>query len=122
MWAPSCARPACTISYNQYGWYAIPLYPALAFGLASFIVRAWREATAGALWTWMIFSLTYLAWLACDAGLVQPRTLRWYYLAIAVALPFAWLATVNAPRRWRRGFSALVALQLLGETLYAFRK
>ena len=113
---------AFLLPYNQYGWYAIPLYPALAFGLASFVVRAWRDAAAGALWTWMIFSLTSLAWLACEAGLVEARTLRWYYAAVAVALPFAWLATTRAPRRWRVGFGALVALQLLGDALYAFRK
>ncbi len=113
---------AFLLPYNQYGWYAIPLHPAFAFGLASFVVRAWRDASAGALWTWMLFSLTYLAWLACDAGLVGARTLRWYYLAVAVALPFAWLATTNAPRRWRSGFAALVALQWLGDAVYAFRK
>jgi 4-amino-4-deoxy-L-arabinose transferase-like glycosyltransferase len=113
---------AFLLPYNHYGWYAIPLHPAFAFGLGSFVVRAWRDASAGALWTWMIFSLTYLAWLACDAELVDAHTLRWYYLAVAVALPFAWLATAKSARRWRVGFGALVALQCLGEAVYAFRK
>jgi hypothetical protein len=113
---------AFMLPYNEYAWYALPLYPAMAFGLASFVVRAWRDASTGALWTWMLFSMTYLAWLACDAEALEPRKLRWWYLALAVLLPLVTRATVNRPRLWRAGFVGLVALQVLGDAVYSFRK
>ena len=113
---------ACMLPYNQYGWYAIPLYPAMAFGLASFVLRTWRAASTGALWTWMLFSITYVAWLACDAGVLQPRNLRWWVLGLAVLLPLYTAATVRRPRLWRAVFVGLVSLQGLGEAVYTLRK
>ncbi|HEX9101378.1 MAG TPA: hypothetical protein VF997_04205, partial [Polyangia bacterium] len=110
------------LPWNEYGWYLMPLYPVLAFGLASFVVRAWRDEAATAAWTWLLFSFTYLAWIACDRELVRPRTLRWVYLALLVALPLAIAATANRPRRWRVGFGVLVAAQWLGDAWYAFGK
>lgn len=113
---------AFMLPYNEYGWYAIPLYPAMAFGLASFVVRTWREAATGALWTWMLFSMTYLAWLACDAEVLQSRKLRWWYLGLAVLLPLYTAATVKRPRLWRAVFVGLASLQGLAEAVYTFRK
>ncbi|MCU1283556.1 MAG: glycosyl transferase family 39 [bacterium] len=110
------------LPYNMYGWYLIPLYPAMAFGLASFVVRAYRDAAAGAVWVWLLFSATYLAWIASDAELVQPRWFRYVYLALFVALPLATVATAKTPRRWRIGFATLVAAQWLGDAWYALRK
>ena len=110
------------LPWNEYGWYLIPLYPAMAFGLASFVVRAWRESSAGALWAWLLFSGTYLAWIAADCELVEPHKLRYVYIAVAVLLPFTALLTRRAPRVWRAILVGLVALQLLGDALYAFRK
>jgi hypothetical protein len=106
------------LPYNEYGWYAIPLYPALAFGLASFVVRAWRETAPTAGWIWLLFSGTYLCWIACDAHLGRPALWRWIYLGCAVALPFVVLAAARRPRPWRLGFAALVAAQLASDGWY----
>ncbi len=110
------------LSWNTYGWYLIPLYPLLAFGLASFVVRAWRDAAPSAAWTWLLFSCTYVAWIACDRELVRPRSFRWVYLALLVALPLLVAATANRPRRWRAAFGLLVAAQWIGDAWYAFGK
>jgi hypothetical protein len=110
------------LPYNEYGWYLIPLYPALAFGLASFVVRAWRDAAAPAGWSWLLFSGTYLCWIACDAQLGQPALWRWIYLGAAVALPFVVVATARAPRAWRGGFAVLVAAQLCADGWYVLRR
>jgi hypothetical protein len=110
------------LPHNEYGWYLIPLYPALAFGLAAFVMRAGREAAPGAGWIWLLFSGTYLCWLACDTGLGQPRLWRWIYLGAAVALPFVALAAVRAPRRWRALFAFLVALQMCADGWYVLRR
>jgi hypothetical protein len=110
------------LPWNQYGWYLIPLYPAMAFGLASFVVRAYRDAATGAVWSWLLFSTTYLFWIACDRELVTPRTWRYVYLALLVALPLFTLATAKTPRRWRIGFGAMVAAQWLGDAWYALGK
>jgi len=113
---------AFMLPYNEYGWYAIPLYPAMAFGVASFAVRAWRDVSTGALWTWVLFSVTWLAWIGCDAGVLKPHRLRWWYLALVVALPIYTAATVKRPRLWRAVFVGLVTLQGLGEAVYSFRR
>jgi hypothetical protein len=113
---------AFLLPYNQYAWYAMPLYPAMAFGLASFVVRAWRDGAVGATWAWVLFSVTHLAWIACDADLVGPKKLRWWYCALAVLLPIGVAATAQRRRLWRAAFVGLVALQLLAEAVYAFRK
>jgi hypothetical protein len=110
------------LPWNGYGWYLMPLYPAMAFGLASFVVRAWREAATGAAWTWLLFSATYLSWIACDADLVKPKHWRWGYLVLFVLLPLATVATEKRPRWWRTGFGVLVGLQWLGDAWYSFRK
>jgi hypothetical protein len=110
------------LPWNEYGWYLIPLYPAMAFGLASFVVRAWRDAAAGAAWSWLLFSVTYLSWIACDRALATPAVWRWIYLALLVALPLATVATARSPRRWRAGFGVLVAAQWLGDVWYALGK
>jgi hypothetical protein len=104
---------------NEYGWYAMPLYPVLAFGLATFLVRAWREAAPGAGWIWLAFVGTWVFWLLCDAGAGRPRLWRWVYLGAAVALPFAALMAARTPRRWRAVLACLVALQICADGWYA---
>jgi hypothetical protein len=110
------------LPYNEYGWYLIPLYPALAFGLASFVVRAWRDAAASAGWIWLLFVGTYLCWIACDAQVGRPLLWRWVYLGAAVALPLITLLTAPARRWWRAGFTALVAAQLCADSWYVLRR
>jgi hypothetical protein len=110
------------LPWNEYGWYLIPLYPALTFGVASFAVRAWRDVAPTAPWIWLLFSATYLAWIASDAELVKPRWFRYVYLTLFVLLPVAAVATAKSPRRWRIGFGALVAAQWLGDAWYAWRR
>lgn len=119
LWAAIYAAGiAFFLPYNEYGWYAIALYPALAFGLASFVVRAWRDAAPAAGWPWLLFSGTYLCWIACDAHVGTPPLWRWIYLGCAVALPFVVVAAARAPRPWRLGFAALVAAQLGADAWY----
>ena len=108
------------LPWNEYGWYLMPLYPAMAFGVASFVVRAWREAATGAAWAWVLFSFTYVAWILCDRQVVKPASFRYVYLAVLIALPLFTAATARAPRRWRVGFGVLVAAQWLGDVWYAF--
>ncbi|MGZ3408306.1 MAG: hypothetical protein ACXVAN_17775, partial [Polyangia bacterium] len=110
------------LPWNQYGWYLIPLYPVMAFGVASFVVRAYRDVATGAVWTWLLFSSTYLFWIGCDRELIFPRHWRYPYLALFVALPLLTVATARTPRRWRIGFGVLVAAQLLGDAWYALGK
>ncbi|HEX6837554.1 MAG TPA: hypothetical protein VF334_13330, partial [Polyangia bacterium] len=110
------------LPWTDYGWYLIPLYPVLCFGLASFVVRAWREASAAALWIWFLFSFTYLCWMLGERGVIQPRSFRFVYLALLVALPLFTAATAKRPRAWRVGFGLLVAAQWLGDAWYAFGK
>jgi hypothetical protein len=110
------------LPHNEYGWYLIPLYPALAFGLASFVVRAWREATPGAGWIWLLFSGSYLCWLLCDAAVGRPQLWRWVYIVAAVALPLVALAAARTPRSWRAVFAFLVALQICADGWYVLRR
>jgi Dolichyl-phosphate-mannose-protein mannosyltransferase len=110
------------LPWNEYGWYLIPLYPALAFGLASFAVRAWQDARAEAGWPWLLFSGTYLCWIACDAQLGVPAVWRWLYLGSLVALPLVAVLGARAPSRWRLGFAVLVAAQLGADTWYTLRR
>jgi hypothetical protein len=117
-----CVCITFLLPWNGYGWYLIPLYPALAFGLAAFVVRTLRDAAGNALWIWLLFSVTYLCWILCDASVGSPQTWRWVYLALAAATPFATLAAQRFPARWRVGFAALVALQLAGDSWYVLRQ
>jgi hypothetical protein len=110
------------LPWNGYGWYLIPLYPALAFGLASFVVRTLREANGDAFWIWLLFSITYLCWIICDGQLALPQQLRWVYIGIAALTPFTSWASRRWPARWRVGFAAFVALQLIGDTWYTLRQ
>ena len=116
------AAIAFFLPWNMYGWYLMPLYPVMAFGLASFAVRAWRQAATGAAWAWLLFSATYLSWIACDANVVKPQHWRFVYLALFVLLPVATIATEKRQRLWRTGFGVLVGLQWLGDAWYSFRK
>lgn len=116
------AAIAFFLPWNDNGWYLIPLYPALAFGVASFVVRALGDVAVNAGWIWISFSVVYLCWIACDAELGPPTLWRWSYLGALVALPFStWLAA-RRPRAWRLGFGALVALQLACDAAYALGK
>jgi hypothetical protein len=116
---------AFLLPWNEYGWYIIPLYPVMAFGLASFVMRAWRDpggAGAGSAWALHLFLVTYLCWIICDMHFGTPRVWRWIYLALLVALPFAALAAARWPRRWRIGLGTLVAVQCVADAWYALRK
>lgn len=110
------------LPWNEYGWYLIPLYPVLAFGVASYAVRAFRDAVANAAWPWLLFSVTYLCWIACDAHLGTPPWWRWLYLGLFVALPLSTLVTARVAQRFRIGFGLLVAAQLVGDSWYVLRR
>ena len=110
------------LPWNMYAWYLLPLYPALAFGVASFVVRAWRDAAATATWIWVLFSFTYVAWILCDRNVVSPHAFRFVYLAVLVALPLFTAATKERPRQWRAGFGLLVGLQWLADAWYTLGK
>lgn len=110
------------LPWNEYGWYLIPLYPALTFGIASFVARAWRDGAALAAWPWLLFSGTYVCWIACDVHVGVPSLWRWIYLLVLVALPLGALATARAPSRFRAGFGVLVGAQWITDVLYTLRK
>jgi hypothetical protein len=110
------------LPWNEYGWYLIPLYPALTFGVASYVVRAWRDAAPVAVWPWLLFSGTYVCWIACDVQLGTPSLWRWIYLAVVIALPLGALVTARAPGRFRAVFAALVAVQWITDACYSLRK
>jgi hypothetical protein len=113
---------AFLLPWNGYGWYLIPLYPALAFGLASFVARTMREANGNAAWIWLLFSGTYLCWIVCDANVGTPQLWRWIFIVVAAAIPLASMAATRFPRGWRIGFAAFVALQLIGDSWYVLRQ
>jgi hypothetical protein len=113
---------AFLLPWNGYGWYLIPLYPALAFGVASFVMRTLREANGNALWIWLLFCGTYLCWILCDANVGTPQEWRWAFILVAATTPLTALAAARFPARWRVGFAAFVALELIGDTWYALRQ
>jgi hypothetical protein len=117
-----CAGITFLLPWNGYGWYLIPLYPALAFGLASFIVRTLREADGDAAWIWLLFCGTYLCWILCDASVGTPQAWRWVYLGFAALTPLTSRAAERFPARWRIGFAVCVAAQLVGDTWYTLRQ
>jgi 4-amino-4-deoxy-L-arabinose transferase-like glycosyltransferase len=113
---------AFLLPWNGYGWYLIPLYPALAFGLASFVLRAWRDAAADAFWIWLLFSVTYLCWIVCDAGVGSPQLWRWVYIVIAALTALTSRLAARFPSRWRAAFGVFVGAQLLGDCWYVLRR
>jgi hypothetical protein len=110
------------LPWNEYGWYLIPLYPALTFGVASYVVRAWRDGAVLAAWPWLLFSGTYVCWIACDVRLGRPSLWRWIYLGLLLALPLAARAPARGPLRFRVAFGTLVGVQWITDVLYALRQ
>jgi hypothetical protein len=110
------------LPWNGYGWYLIPLYPAMAFGLASFVLRALRDRQGDAAWLWLLFSVSYLCWIVCDANVGSPQLWRWIFIALAAAIPLTTRAAEKFPVAWQRGFAVFVALQLVGDAWYSLRR
>lgn len=71
---------------SVYGWYWLPLYPALAVGAASFIVRMWRSERALYHSLWAVVMLPWVFDPAVELGFEHRQTTRVVYLGVLAAI------------------------------------
>jgi len=107
---------------EAYGWYLIPAYPLLSFGIADFVRRTWDEENRQSLWIWFLFSVPYQFGMLVEHRPGDRMLGRHAFLLALIAIPFLVLPTGRLRKAFRPGFVVLVVLQCIGDVWHVMAR
>ncbi len=109
---------------SVYGWYWIPLYPAMAAGIGSFVVRTWRADDGAYVALLAVITAPWLFSVGMEIDWDSRQELRAAFVAI-LAVVVAVVALMRGPRRTSalRGLTVLfVTMELGGDVVWLCRR